>query len=245
LLEPVALPELQEQEYFLYINYFDLKRNFVNLLSEKYGDRLIVDNTQAFYLKGNNRSWFFNTCRKFFGVPDGAYVYAPGGVSLPVIGSRHENYRTDHLIQRFNGHPQAGFSIYQENEQLCDCEITGMSKLSEHLLSQVDFENAATIRRSNYQYLAAIFGSSNLLNLAPEAQGVPMCYPLLPERNITREQLYSHEVYIPYYWKEILSRTENGFDLEKKIAQKLLPLPVDQRYDHTDMKKMSDLIKEI
>lgn len=244
LLEPVNLPELGEREYFLYINYFDCKRDVVNLLSGKYKDRLIVDNTQAFYQKGNNRSWFFNTCRKFFGVPDGAYVYAPEGVSLPVAASRHENYRTDHLIKRFNGHPQEGYSAFQENEQLCDCEITGMSKLSEYLLSNVDYENVANVRRANYNYLAEIFGSSNMLKISPVAEGVPMCYPLMTETAISREKFYSSKVFIPYFWKEILTRSETGFDLEKNVVQKLLPLPVDQRYDLTDMRKMSDLIKQ-
>src|SRR4029079_19175265 len=149
------------------------------LLSEKYKDRLIVDNTQAFYQKGNNRSWFFNTCRKFFGVPDGAYVYAPAGVSLPVATSRHENYRTDHLIKRFNGHPQEGYAAFQENEQLCDCEITGMSKLSEYLLSNIDYKKVAEKRHANYNYLDEIFGGINKLKISPEAEGVPMCYPLL------------------------------------------------------------------
>src|SRR4051812_21139916 len=55
-LEPEDLPELNKGEYFLYINYFDLKRKFVDKLSDKYGQKLIVDCTQAFFMKGNGKS---------------------------------------------------------------------------------------------------------------------------------------------------------------------------------------------
>src|SRR5687768_5538674 len=57
-LEPVQLPELKENEYFLCINYFDLKRKLVYELSERFAGRLIVDNTQAYFMKGNGSSWF-------------------------------------------------------------------------------------------------------------------------------------------------------------------------------------------
>src|SRR5262245_20652428 len=65
-MEPVTLPQLGEREYFVYINYFDVKGETVDRLSEQYADKLIVDCTQAYFMKGNGRSWYFNSCRKFF-----------------------------------------------------------------------------------------------------------------------------------------------------------------------------------
>ena len=66
---------LKEGEALLYTNYFGLKQRYVEQLAEKIGSRLIVDNTQAFYAKPIPGSDTFYTCRKFFGVPDGAYLY--------------------------------------------------------------------------------------------------------------------------------------------------------------------------
>ena len=66
---------LKADEALLYTNYFGLKQRYVEYLAEKYGSRLIVDNTQAFYAKPLDGIDTFYTCRKFFGVADGAYLY--------------------------------------------------------------------------------------------------------------------------------------------------------------------------
>ena len=42
---------LKENEALLYTNYFGLKQRYVEQLAERFGSRLIVDNTQAFYAK--------------------------------------------------------------------------------------------------------------------------------------------------------------------------------------------------
>ena len=40
---------VRKGEKLLYINYFGLKDEYVNNLVSQYGDRMIVDNTQAFF----------------------------------------------------------------------------------------------------------------------------------------------------------------------------------------------------
>src|SRR6476661_1734204 len=78
-LEPENLPVMEEDEYFLYVDYFGVKTACVEQLSERFGHRLLVDCTLSFFTVGNGRSWFFNSCRKFFGVPDGSFLYVPAG----------------------------------------------------------------------------------------------------------------------------------------------------------------------
>ena len=63
---------LQEGEALLYTNYYGLKQQYVQRLACQYGNRLIVDNTQAFYAEPVKGIDSFYTCRKFFGVTDGA-----------------------------------------------------------------------------------------------------------------------------------------------------------------------------
>ncbi len=69
-------PEMMKtDEKIIYINYFGVKNDYVDELAMRFGDKLIVDNTQAFYKKPING---IDTCyspRKFFGVADGGYVY--------------------------------------------------------------------------------------------------------------------------------------------------------------------------
>ena len=71
-------PELGETERMVYINYFGLKTSFATKLEQHYGEQLWIDNTQAFFHQPiDPKSFYFNSARKFFGVPDGAYLYGP------------------------------------------------------------------------------------------------------------------------------------------------------------------------
>ncbi len=67
--------QLKAGEALLYTNYYGLKQRYVEKLAERYGQQLIVDNTQAFYAKPIDGIDTFYTCLKFFGVPDVSYLY--------------------------------------------------------------------------------------------------------------------------------------------------------------------------
>lgn len=242
-LDPVALPELQPDEYFLYINYFGLKEATVQMLSARYGQRLIADCTQAFFTKGNGNSWFFNSCRKFFGVPDGAYLYPPDSIQIEPVESNHETYTLEHLIKRFNGHVQEGYAAFQENEKLCGPEITGMSVLSGHLLSNIDYAEVIARRRANFNYLHQVFKNSNQFHLAALDECVPMMYPLLPAVLVDRESLHRSKLFIPTFWAEVRDSNDPLFETERKLAAQLLPLPIDHRYTEADMQRMAAVIK--
>jgi len=237
-LDPATSIELNAGEYFLYINYLGLKTATAERLSEKYKDKLIADCTQAFFAKGNDKSWFFNSCRKFFGVPDGSFLYTPSGIQIPVIDTRNEKYIADHLLKRFNGHVNEGYALFQENELLMDTEITGMSKLSRYLLSNIDYDAVIKKRQVNYDFLHERLNGLNKFNAIRKDNNVPMCYPLLLDRETDKRQLYAENIFVPSFWTDVLNRGIDGFEFEKGLAHKLLPLPVDQRYSIADMEKI-------
>jgi hypothetical protein len=241
-LEPVTLPDLANNECFLYTNYFGLKDAAVNKFSTRYGHQLIVDCTQAFFTKGNGRSWYFNSCRKFFGVPDGAYLYPPDGVPVQPIESSNPAYTMMHLIKRFNGQVQEGYAAFQENEELCGPEITGMSAISRHLLSHINYTEVIAARKANFNCLHHIFENLNQFAIITDPETVPMVYPLITPYKTDREKLYSHGIYVPTFWAEIKSGSKKGFETESKLAESLLPLPIDHRYQETDMQSMAAVI---
>jgi hypothetical protein len=242
-LEPVALPGLQQDEYFLYINYFGLKDATVEMLSARYGEQLIADCTQAFFAKGNGRSWFFNSCRKFFGVPDGAYLYAPHHIQPGPVEGRNEMYTIAHLIQRFNGHVQEGYKAFTENEKLCGPEVTGISVLSEYLLSNIDYADVITRRRANFNFLHQAFKNKNRFSIPAYDENVPMVYPLITDAPIDREELFRNKVFVPTFWAEVRDADNLKFSTEIKLANNLLPLPVDHRYSEADMQRMVEVIQ--
>jgi len=244
-LEPTNLIELQPGEYFLYVNYLDVKRDTVSWLSKLYKDRLIVDATQAFFMKGNGVSWFFNSCRKFFGVPDGSYMYTPAGIQMPIVDTPNEEYITDHLIKRFNGHTNDGYTDFLKNEELTDSTISGMSNLTEYLLSGVDYNTAMTQRRENYAFLHKEFKEINRFDATEDNDSVPMCYPLLLDKKTEKSLLFDQHIFIPGFWKDVQERRVDGFEFEKSLADNLWPLPVDHRYSIQDMGTIADALTNV
>lgn len=243
-LDPEHLPELSADEYLLYINYFDLKRETVALLSEKYGAQLIVDCSQAFFMKANGKSWFFNSCRKFFGVPDGAYLMPPDGIEISPVPERNENYTVQHLIKRLEGNTEEGFEYYKENEVRCGSEIKSMSIITERLLSHLNYHQVAERRIQNFTILHDFFGKYNQLRLSQKNDGVPMVYPLLLKQKADHQKLWAQKVYVPIYWSDILKRNTKDFTNEVQLTNNMLPLPVDQRYHAEDMIYLAKIIEQ-
>jgi len=242
-LEPVALPDLANGEYFLYTNYFGLKNAAVNELSARYDHQLIVDCTQAFFTKGNGRSWYFNSCRKFFGVPDGAYLYPPDDMLIQPIENRNTDYSATHLIRRFKGEVQEGYAAFQENDKLCGPEIAAMSVISERLLSHINYEEVMAARKANFNSLHYIFKNLNQFAIITDPETVPMVYPLITPYTTERSKLYSKGIYVPTFWAEVKEGSEMGFETESKLAGNLLPLPIDHRYQEADMQYMAAVIQ--
>ncbi len=237
-LEINVLPVLKPGEIMIYINYFDIKRKYVNYLSDIYKDRLIVDCTQAYFLKGNNSSWYFNSTRKFFGVPDGSDLYVPDGYTLTEKYQQLANntqFITQHLIDRFNGDTQHGYEYFKQNEVLNGGDVYAASKLTQYLSSHINYKDAITKRKKNFDYLHKRLKQSNQLNIG-NLTGVPMLYPYLPYNFIEKKELWRKNIFVPILWDDCINR-ENAADypFEKKLSNLLIPIPVDHRYNITDM----------
>ena len=106
---------LGEHEYLLFINYFGLNEGRIQELIGAHGDKLILDNTHAFFRRAYPANYSFNSARKWFGVPDGAYLYSPA----PLSQKYDENtaIQTDHLQNRKLGLQELAFEQYQEYER--------------------------------------------------------------------------------------------------------------------------------
>jgi hypothetical protein len=70
-----------------------------------------------------------------------------------------------------------------------------------------------------------------------------MVYPLITPYKTDREILYSNGIYVPTFWAEVKEGSKNGFETECKLAESLLPLPIDHRYQETDMQSMAAVIQ--
>jgi hypothetical protein len=246
-LEIVCMPSIKDDELIVYVNYFDLKRDYVASLSNIYKGKLVVDCTQAYFQKGNEVSWFFNSCRKFFGVADGSDLYVPKEVNL---GREYEkllentNFIVDHLLLRSSGQTQHGYKHFKKNETLNNSDLLKMSKFSSTLLSQVNFKGVTNRRKLNFNFMHYALGSTNMFPVHNYAAAVPFFYPYYPNIPIQKEVFWKNNIFIPSLWSDCINRKhKQEFDWERTLSRDLLPLPIDHRYDAADMERIVNCVR--
>lgn len=225
---------LKTDEAVLYTNYFGLKQSYVEILSEKYGSCLIVDNTQAFYAKPLTGIDTFYTCRKFFGVADGAYLYTEK--QLDEDFEQDESYdRMAHLLKRIDLSAELGYADFRKVEDGLDYNpIRTMSRLTHRMMRSIDYEAVANKRRENYQILHKELGANNNLDLPIDEDAIPLVYLYLAPVKGLREKLIDNKIFVARYWPNVLDWTTND-SIEQLLAFQVLPLPVDQRYGSEEM----------
>jgi hypothetical protein len=136
---------IKEDECFLYTNYFGLKDDFIYTLKIRCAN-LIIDNAQAFYAEPLEYTDTFYSPRKFFGVADGAYLYTTKIIETEL--ERDISYgRFAHLLRRVDVSAENGYSFFINNDKsLSNMPIMRMSKLTQKILSSIDYEDIAACR---------------------------------------------------------------------------------------------------
>lgn len=162
------------EEYVYLVNYYGrLTPEQILALRGTYG-RVILDNTHAFFqgpLADIPALW---SLRKFFGLPDGAYVF-PGNLAgrLPEYQERDASAgRMGHILGRFEDGGSAHYRTMLDNAHALEQEpVKQMSPLTENLLRGIDYAQVRRTREENYRALDLLLGGGNALN-AP-AEGAP------------------------------------------------------------------------
>lgn len=228
---PIFDEKLSTDEYLYVVNtYGQISNTDANEFKKRY-ERIILDNTHAFFqepIKGIDTIY---CCRKFFGVPDGAYLSTNYRINenLPVDIS---DERTSHIFGRIKDGASAHYEEFKANdERLAELPLMQMSKLTHRMLSVIDYYKAKEIRNENYEFLHKSLRGVNKLRIqVPEG---PFAYPFYCQNGMeVRKKLAENKIYVPTLWPNVL---EMGEGLEKDYAENILPLPCDQRYDEEDM----------
>jgi hypothetical protein len=243
-LLPAERPDADAGDCALYVNYFGVKNDTAAAFASAYGERAIVDDTQAFFQKGYPGAWSFNSARKFFGVPDGGYAYGDGLAG--VVRQPPIRVHYDHLINRLLGQSALAFEQFRESEACVSDEPVAMSKLAERLLLGVDYGAARRTRRENFERLHARFGGRNRLTFSTTAAAHgPYCYPLLTDCAVPWQKFWDRQIFLPRLWPEVSERQDDAFAWERQVAAHLLPLPVDHRYGSADMDRLAEAVDEV
>lgn len=236
-LEADLQPSLNPDEAILYINYFGLKQDHVKALAQRYGKQLIVDNTQAFYARPIDGIDTFYSCRKFFGVPDGAYLYCDKVLDAE-LEQDYSWERMTHLLKRIDVSAEAAYADFREaDDKLKNNPIRKMSVLTHRIMASIDYDGVAEKRRQNYLLLDKALGNKNGITLSLAADAVPMVYPFLTTDQQLRQRLIDNKVYVATYWPNVLDWCEYN-STACCLTQQLLPVTIDQRYRSEEMNRI-------
>lgn len=230
--------KLKDNEALLYTNYWGVQDNYCKILAERYVKRLILDYTQAFYSKPINGIDTFYSCRKYFGVPDGGYLYTDAIADFEI--EQDESYgRMDSLTKRIDLSPEAGYDDFHKvSASFHNMPIRRMSKLTKRLMQSIDYGRVAQQRIDNYNTLLRALGGREL-----HYGEVPMIFPYeSAEGQELRKHLITNKVFVAKYWPNVDEWTELNM-VENWMANHVLPLPIDQRYNEEDINRIINLIK--
>ncbi len=243
IAEPI---ELGPDEYIIYTNYFGVKDGYISQLVKRYGDHLLVDNAQALYFRNKEVTHQFYSIRKFAGVAD-------GGVALTTVPRYDEtlpydlsNGRCSHLLKRWELDSNVAYPEFIANNMvLLDLPLSRMSRLTERHVQTIDWNNIKERRRENFAHLHTLLGDFNRLKVpAVDAVACPMVYPFWTDNQELRKRLIAQKIYVATYWPNVLEWCKEG-DLEYEFAQRLLAIPIDQRYTVEDMEYIAAAIRDV
>lgn len=236
------LPILECTDGVVYIvNYYGLLSNdAIEDLKNKYKN-IIIDNTHAFFQGPVNNVDTIYNCRKYFGVPDGSYLYTN------IDNESYDSYQStkdmfEHLFGRLEDNASLYYNIFNFNDKkFDDMEIKKMSKETINIMKAIDYDYVLTKRQQNFDYL-----DKHLLNIQKlklQNRGTFM-YPLYigdcKTAKALKNYLIDNKIYVPTFWTNIPDVFKLNIYEQNYIS--IIPLPIDQRYDLCDMEYIVKLI---
>ncbi len=238
--EPII--ENVDNEAWVYIvNYYgQISNEKIVLYKAKYKN-IILDNAQDFFRLPVSGIDTLYTCRKFFGVCDGGYLYTDAFVDFDIPIDLSYN-RMHYILGRFEAGASEFYGEYVENNTSFSNEpLRQMSKLTKNLLKGIDYNFVRIRRTENFIDLHTEFKNINGLSLTI-CEGAFM-YPLYVENaSEIRTVLQKKKIYIPTLWSDVFDVCGKD-QLEYNMAKNILPLPCDQRYTAEDMNYIIEMVK--
>jgi len=227
-----------EGEWMYVVNYYGQVSDDTLLALQKRWKRVIVDHVQDFFRKPLPGIDTLYSCRKFFGVADGAYLSTDCVLEVETDSSRD---RMTHVLGRFETTGAEFYSAFQQSdESFYALPLRKMSPITQNLLRGVDYDLVKNKRTENFAILDRLLGSRN--RLRPMQTPGPYCYPFYCEDGMAvKKALAGQKLYIPTLWPNVL-QDGAASETEKDLAQNILPLPCDQRYDGEDMRRLAEAV---
>lgn len=241
---------------------FDTMKNFETIIDEFRENNVVFieDRTQCLFssFPALNVDYYVGSFRKWTALPDGGFAVSkiklnkskPLNYDALLVAKKLKasNLKYDYLHKGI-GEKQMFLDEFREAEEVLEAEkwYYKMSPISQFIQSTLDTDELKKKRRSNYSYLYQLIENmENIKILTPrlEADSVPLYLPVLcSQRKKLQSFLAEHRIYAPVVWPKD-EKCPQICNEAQQIYDDILCLPIDQRYDLDDMKRMAKCIEE-
>lgn len=237
----------KEGEAVLLVNYYGvMSSERMRILAVSY-PHVIIDNCQAFFCKPLENALNVYSCRKFVGVPDGAYVI--GKKAHKFVGEYPQCYSSDtatFLLKRIEyGCEGEGYKSRSINEHRIDSEDTmKMSKLTHAILDGTDYDHIKAKRRENFAIAHDLLSCINQIDPTRfyDDETIPMVYPLVVEDDDLLPKLQQAKHFQGHWWSYICEEHPVA-SFEHWISHYVIPITIDQRYGREEIEYLANIIR--
>ncbi len=244
--DPIDLNQ-KDDEAVLLVNYYGImSKTRMKSLASRYKN-VIIDNSQAFFCEPIDDCLNVYSCRKFIGVPDGAYVI--GNNAEKYLDEYDQGFSSDtslFLLQRIEyGCEGKAYESRSRNERRIDSEdIMKMSKLTRTILDGVDYEFVKNKRNQNFKIACSLFSDINKIDplIYYDDKTIPMVYPLVVEDDELINRLQKSKHFQGHWWSYLLKETEDTI-FENWISRYVIPITIDQRYGKEELDHINSVIR--
>lgn len=237
----------KEDDAVMFVNYYGvMSHERMRILSLPYPNA-IIDNCQAFFCKPIEHAMNVYSCRKFVGVPDGAYVIGKGAHHY--AKEYPQGFSSDtaaFLLKRIEyGCEGKGYEARSLNEHRIDTEdAMKMSRLTHAILDGTDYEEIKMKRLENYKTAEELFREVNLLDPMKfmDQDTIPMIFPLLIEDDSLLQRLLDAKHFQGHWWSYICNeQPANCF--EYWLSRYIIPITIDQRYGRAELEYIAKTVR--
>lgn len=236
----------KDDEAVVFVNYYGVMSNARMRELASLSKHPIIDNCQAFFCEPIEGAMNIYSCRKFVGVPDGAYVI--GEEAGKFVDEYPQCYSSDtaaFLLMRIEyGCEGKGYEARSINEHRIDAEdCMKMSKLTRTILDGTDYRHIQQKRRENFAYAHELLGGINQLNPLQyyDDNTIPMVYPLVVEDDALIQKLFADKHFQGHWWSYICDEQPEG-SFEHWISRYVIPITIDQRYGREELEYLANVI---
>ena len=109
-----------------------------------------------------------------------------------------------------------------------------MSSLTLSVMGNIDYNGIREKRLKNFHTLHQLLEPEKRWDLASD--DVPMIYPYFTEDTDLKKYLINNNIFVATYWPGLAKKCRD-------MHLRLVPLPLDQRYNTADMEYIADVIR--